>query len=253
MENPTPSATTIRAQRSSPPLASKPNLFSPRRPARLTFAPLPWLKLRLFLHSDDCEIGGFAISSAQNLLYLEDFVSVKQTVSLVTVDLDDAAVADHFDRCVDQGISPARCGRIWLHTHPGSSVSPSHTDETTFERVFGACDWAVMAIVARGGESYARLRFNTGPGGEVLLPVAVDWERFPMDLSLREGTLDELFSGWMDEYGENIHHRPAAIPLPGRFDRRFLEDPLAGLDELYDSQWLEDGGPTLEEEVSLWH
>ena len=45
----------------------------------------------------------------------------------------------------------------------------------TFERVFGASDWAVMFILARGGQAYARLRYNVGPGADVQLPVEVSY------------------------------------------------------------------------------
>ena len=41
------------------------------------------------------------------------------------------------------------------------------TDEQTFDRVFGKCDWAIMAIIAKGGQSYARLRFGVGPHAEM--------------------------------------------------------------------------------------
>ena len=34
-----------------------------------------------------------------------------------------------------------------------------------------------MFILARGGQSYARLRFNTGPGGDITIPVSVDYDR----------------------------------------------------------------------------
>ena len=88
---------------------------------------------------------------------------------------DDTAVADFFDECVDTELTPERFARIWIHTHPGDSARPSGTDERTFARVFGGCDWAVMAILARGGESYARLRFNAGPGGELEISVEVDF------------------------------------------------------------------------------
>ena len=49
---------------------------------------------------------------------------------------------------------------------PDDCPSPSSVDEETFARVFGGCDWAVMFILARGGATYARLRFNTGPGAK---------------------------------------------------------------------------------------
>jgi len=49
------------------------------------------------------------------------------------------------------------------------------TDEQTFARVIGSCDWSVMCIVAQDGGTFARLRFNAGPGGEVKIPVCVDY------------------------------------------------------------------------------
>src|SRR5947209_20174387 len=133
-------------------------LTSPQRRTRfddgerqLIFAPLAWLKLRLLLHGGDTEIGAFGISSEDDLLYIEDLAVPLQRTTAVSVEFDDASVADHFDDCLDRGISPDRCGRLWVHTHPGGSPRPSLTDERTFQRVFGNYDWAVLAIVARGG------------------------------------------------------------------------------------------------------
>ena len=54
---------------------------------------------------------------------------------------------------------------------------PSSVDEATFRRVFGGCQWAVMFIVAEGDKSYARLRFSVGPGGQVVIPVEVDYSK----------------------------------------------------------------------------
>jgi len=91
--------------------------------------------------------------------------------------LNDVAVADFFDEQVDAGRRPDQFARIWIHTHPGSSASPSHVDEQTFGRVFGPCGWAVMFILACHGETYARLRLNVGPGGSLVIPVEVDYRR----------------------------------------------------------------------------
>ena len=50
--------------------------------------------------------------------------------------------ADRLQVCmVDAGVPPGRFARVWLHTHPGASVEPSHVDEETFGRGFGGCDW----------------------------------------------------------------------------------------------------------------
>ena len=166
------------------------------RPPVLTFAPLAWLKLQFFCQTGTTEIGGFGISAARDLLYVRDFITVRQQDTLVTVSFDDAAVADYFDACVDRGIKPSRCGRIWLHTHPGSSVTPSGTDEETFARVFGARDWSVMFILGRTGHSYARMAFSAGPGGQILLPVQVDWSAWPEAVLEKENSLEAVVAGW---------------------------------------------------------
>ena len=120
-------------------------------------------------------MGGFGISSRADPLLVEDVVLLSQRTTPSFVAFDDAGVADHFDRQVDAGRSPEEFARIWLHTHPGHSPEPSPTDEHTFARVFRECDWAVMGILARGGASYARLRFTAGPGGSIGIPVEVEF------------------------------------------------------------------------------
>jgi hypothetical protein len=122
------------------------------------------------------EVGAFGISSPSDLLLVEDLVLLQQDCTEVTVRFDDGSVADHFDRQVDLGRTPEQVGRIWIHTHPGSCPLPSRTDETTFSRCFGSSDWAILFILARGGKSYARIRFTAGPGGEMELAVGIACE-----------------------------------------------------------------------------
>jgi proteasome lid subunit RPN8/RPN11 len=122
-------------------------------------------------------VGGFGITVADDLLLVQEFLPVKQEVSCVSVKFDDEAVSQFFDQQVDLGRKPEQFARIWLHTHPGDSPEPSTTDEGTFKRVFGNCQWAVMAIVAQDSSTYARLSFNLGPGGQILIPTEVDYTR----------------------------------------------------------------------------
>ena len=77
------------------------------KPPTLVFSPLAWLKLKFFCHAGDTEVGGFAISAEADPLYVEDFVTVRQHTTVVSVEFDDAAVADHFDDAVDAGLAPA--------------------------------------------------------------------------------------------------------------------------------------------------
>jgi hypothetical protein len=221
-----------------------PMLRRENRPQSLRLSPLAWLKLLLFLHAGETEVGFFGICAEDDLLYVQDLAVPKQKVSAVTVCFDDQSVADHFEDCADAGIQPSRCGRLWIHTHPGFSPNPSGVDEETFARVFGSCDWAVMAIVARGGATYARLSFSAGPGGDVMIPMAVDWEALPQEIQSREGSLDELFGGWLDEYGSRIFPedwRPVAkspSPQLGQSQPAF-SDPRDTLDDLYDHMMLD--------------
>ena len=148
-----------------------------RESPTLRFSPTAWAKLLFLRDFGDTEVGGFGISAADDLLFIQDVQLVRQDCTSVSVCFDDQAVAEFFDQQVDLGRVPSQFGRLWVHTHPGNFATPSHTDEETFWRVFGRTDWAVMFILARQGQSYARLRFHVGPGGEVDLPVRVDYSR----------------------------------------------------------------------------
>lgn len=141
----------------------------------LHFSPYAWAKLLFLRDQGETEVGGFGLSSAVDPFCVEDLRLVRQRCTSVTVQFDDLSVADFFDEQVDHGRKPSDCGRIWIHTHPGQSAAPSSTDEETFARCFGCVDWAVMFILAKGGETYARLRFNVGPGGELEIPVETDF------------------------------------------------------------------------------
>lgn len=161
----------------------------------------------------DTEVGGFGISSARDLLLVEDVVLVQQICTAASVSFDDAAVADFFDQQIEAGRRPEQFGRIWIHTHPGHSAAPSSVDEATFERVFGRCDWSVMAILACGGQFYARLQFTAGPGGHQVLPFEIDYQTsFPAAQP----------AAWEQEYRSCIHP-PAPRPILDGFRRFNLE------------------------------
>lgn len=174
------------------------------------------------------EVGGFGISSASDLLLIEDVCLVRQRCTAVTVKFNDESVADFFDQQVDLGRRPEQLGRVWIHTHPGNSADPSNIDEETFARCFGGTDWAVMFILARGGRTYARLRFGVGPGGQMELPVDVDFEQpFP--------AADP--AAWQQEYQQSVvveellSERPPRGPKPRLTELRdenewLLADPF---------------------------
>ena len=162
----------------------------------LRFSPYAWAKLLYFRDKGKTEIGGFGITDANDLLYIIDFITVKQNVTSISVSFDDNAVADFFDSQVDLGRKPEQFARIWVHSHPGDSPDPSLTDETTFKRVFGSCQWAIMFILAQDDSVHASLSFNTGPRTEIMLQVKVDYTR-----EFNGTEIDQ----WDKEFQDNIN------------------------------------------------
>jgi hypothetical protein len=147
------------------------------------------------------------------------------------VAFDDVAVADLFDAMADAGVPPSRFARVWLHTHPGASVVPSGTDEVTFARAFGKCDWAVMAILGRTGKTSARLRFSAGPGGSMDLPTIVDWAAWPAFALDPERPLSDRIAGWRREYEALVEPAPSSPTDSAGHDATladFLGMPLCG-------------------------
>jgi hypothetical protein len=161
----------------------------------MRFSPVAWAKLLFLRDRGPTEVGGFGITPADDLLYVEDVRLVRQNCTAASVAFDDTAVAEFFEEQVDLVRRPEQFARIWIHTHPGESAQPSQVDEETFDRVFGACDWAVMFVLARGGETYARLRFRAGPGGDFDISTELDYEG-------EFGASDQR--AWAEEYASSV-------------------------------------------------
>jgi len=152
------------------------------------------------------EVGGFGITEPENLLCVTEFQLITQHCTETFVAFDDAAVADYFDEQIDLGRQPQQCGRIWIHTHPGDSPEPSHVDIETFQRVFGHCDWAVMFILARSGDTFARLHWRHGQGS-IGLEVEIDYS---------EPFAASDLSSWRAEYGATVHDESWTSNAPRR-------------------------------------
>jgi hypothetical protein len=198
----------------------------------LRFNPCAWAKLVYLRDRGETEIGGFGLSAADDPLLIVDVLTVKQRCTWASVKFDDAAVADLFDDLVDQGLSPARFGRIWLHTHPGDCPLPSRTDEATFTRVFGRTDWSVMGIVAQNDASYARLSFQAGPGGAWEIPVGVDY-RQPFAAADR--------AAWDAEYATHVIPEVRMLPLAPDTVREGLTEADMNLWDFESEEELYDG------------
>jgi hypothetical protein len=156
-------------------------------------------------HRGPTEVGGFGVSSAEDPLYVEDFRIIRQHCTSVTTRFDDEGVADYFDHCVDQGLRPGQFGRIWCHTHPNVSATPSWTDEETFARCFGGCEWSVMFVLSRTSRTYARVAFNAVPGFQVEVHVRIHWRGWPRR-AMGDDQLDPVT--WDQEYRDLVQIEP---------------------------------------------
>ncbi|WP_165441966.1 hypothetical protein [Rubinisphaera italica] len=199
-----------------------------------------WAKLLFLRDYGESEVGGFGISADDDYLLIEDIQLIKQSCSPTFVSFDDVAVADFFDQQVDTGRSPDQFARIWVHTHPGDCPEPSPTDERTFERVFGNCDWAVMFILARGGRAYARLRFNHGPTCDIEISVEIDYSK---------SFAASDYGLWSNEYVANISARKVS-PSFQRSNEDLIDSSNAddGYDD-WDSVWSEYLDPCEQKEM----
>lgn len=145
------------------------------KPRTLRFTPGAWAKVIHMMGMSDNEVSGFGISDPEDLTRIIDFMLVKQEVSHAGVDPDEVGIAEYLDRQVELGRQPRECMRVWVHTHPAGIGTPSTTDWDTFREVFGRCDWSVMVVVPRGGATKGYLQYGGDFGGQIELPVTVNW------------------------------------------------------------------------------
>jgi len=143
----------------------------------LRFTAYAYAKLLWMRDRGDTEVAGYATTATNDPLLVTDFRLVKQKCTGASFELDPDDLVDDVECTLDAGLAPWQTHNILCHTHPGTSASPSGTDEKNFKNAFTSPDWAIMLIIAEGGEIYCRLKFNVGPGGTKNLKVSVDFSQ----------------------------------------------------------------------------
>lgn len=176
----------------------KVNSYTTRRKdvPELRFTPYAWAKLCFLRDIGLTEVGGYLVAAADDPMLIEDFQMPKQTCNSAFTKFDPMGIAKLTEQLFDEHIHPSRYCNRWAHTHPANSATPSGVDEDCFIDTFGEMEWAIMFILARGGEIYCRMRYNKGPGFAVYPTTRVDWSvPFP-------GT---DYEGWKAEYGALVN------------------------------------------------
>lgn len=141
-------------------------------------------KLKAFRDMGKTEVTGFFITKPDNSLEVIDAVLVEAECSGATVDISPETMNQLYLDCAEKKIYTNQL-IWWWHTHPGTSPSPSMTDESTFEelgedRVFNA-----MYILAKGDNEYAKISIrDTATGIELEQIISIEhpfekWDTFP--------------------------------------------------------------------------
>lgn len=192
------------------------------RPAVVIFNAYAWAKLNYLRDKGSTEVGVFGIALHDSPLTVVDIIMVKQKASIASIKFDDIAVANFFEDQVEAGKQPYQFARIWLHTHPGNCASPSGVDVSTFEDVFGRCDWAVMAILARGGDISARLRYNIGIKNGVTIKAESEI-KVKVDYTIP--FLGSDIPGWDKEYEQTLEKEITSFVSGSKGRNQFNEWP----------------------------
>jgi len=111
----------------------------------IRFSQYAWDKMSYLASKYNHEIGCFGLSAEDDPLLIIDVLLPKQKVSVAAVDFDDDDLAE-FVECHIRNFPLERFFRIWIHTHPNMSSSPSGTDNKTFLKIFSNAEWAAMVI-----------------------------------------------------------------------------------------------------------
>jgi hypothetical protein len=157
--------------------------------AKLVFSAEAWYKLLYLRDKGNTEVSGWGITAADNPFYVESFEMIKQTGTMATTEFDKEDNTRFVSEKVAEEIYPDRCQKIWIHTHPGNSCSPSSLDETTFAEMMDQIDendYVMMFIIAKNDSVYCRMGLKHKVG--VL--------KFEIPVSYEE----LFYSEWDEEY-----------------------------------------------------
>ena len=178
---------------------------------KLVFSPIAWAKIKWMMKkAGKMEISGFGISAEDSPFYIIDFQTVLQECDGTETLMDDDDLAKYQFRMAKAGIDPCRSMRIWIHSHPFSTntPSPSGTDNKTLEEKTGAdSEWAIMVIMGKGrADPFIRLQLRNGLLEDEAIELEMDYE-IDWSMVISKDTIE----GWQKEYDKNIHEAPPVV------------------------------------------
>lgn len=223
---------------------------------QLRFTPYAYAKIQHLRDKGGTEVAGYGICERE-LLLVTDFRMVPQECSVAFVEMDGEGMLDLMAEYKAKGLNMEQVGRIWIHTHPGNSAKPSGTDENTFKSLWGDCSWSVMAILAKGGDTYARLQYQSRPPEflkahslqSVTMEWAIDYDE-PFQGSDKESWDAEYEACWKQYTppAPKIGFQPSGDGAafrryrPEFSESRWWEKKAEDVQEAYQKHWWEEDG-----------
>jgi len=162
----------------------KPVAPSPYKSPILHFTSEAWNHLLWLRDRGDTEVSAFGyLEDQKDNLVVESLIIPKQECSSATTEMDDESLSELGEAMTKKRVVPWRYTRVWIHTHPGESPTPSSKDWETFREIFGRSNWAIMFVLAKGGQTHCQMvlrsdrweLYQTIPC-KVLTPVGREWE-----------------------------------------------------------------------------
>ena len=140
----------------------------------LRFTNAAWLLWKELCKQSQTEIGCWGIADhADDLLLVTRLYVPMQECTAASVEREADQTIAAMKWGLAEGLQPAQITRVWLHTHPGNSARPSSTDESYWAE--HATHGSVMGILAKGGETFARLAVRGDDYSfDVEIPVCVE-------------------------------------------------------------------------------
>lgn len=182
-------------------------------------------KMQFWLNIARGEFAGFGFSGQlKDPLRITDFMLLDQRTGGAHADLDDLAIALHYNDMADAGAEVVQYGRIWFHTHPfgNTQPSPSGGDDATFRRAFGDCDWSVMLVFSNNvNEPYAEIQVpsKTGILGRKIL------NNYRLDVDIEPNVTKAEAAKWGAEFDLHVKTAPR-IAKGGKKGKVIVLEPL---------------------------
>lgn len=170
-------------------------------------------KMKQYVEQSNEEIGWLAYvekDEESGAYTVTNTVLFEQEVTAVTTDLDEDGLMSYANELIQQGrieeLSKVRC---WGHSHVNMSVTPSGTDEATFEEYYKNCDFFIRIIANKKGE----LRLDIAEPKRGVKFTNVKWGvLYPKDMLKLEEERDKKFEE-LDEIETKINE----------FDKTYLK------------------------------